>query len=337
MLTACLVAGMTVGWDSRIYNLRVADSNSTAWSGRIVRFDVDLVSVDADAGSMVLDWYVHDDSLCSDTQSPVCSVYVDIFFDSNLLRQLDSPVPSANDIPGPLFRWNASAPSDTRRNIAAFRTDLALLLDLDHSASNLQNYPFDIYSGELFVFAQQSDTNATVGVEIFSATGVAVGFKVVVQRNAENQLASQIDDILVVSRGSLVKAYAIVIVISLWIITLIFVLSSMISVVFGYRQPKEILLIPVTTLFAFTGLRSTMPGAPPGFGATIDYIGILPCLALIAVCAALTLGLLVFVDPQGNRKDLMEKKDIMDKHHDGGKEEEETGGDQYFSSEGVLM
>jgi len=38
------------------------------------------------------------------------------------------------------------------------------------------------------------------------------------------------------------------------------------SVFFSFRQKGEVLVIPVATLFAFTQLRQTMPGAPPGFG-----------------------------------------------------------------------
>ncbi len=38
------------------------------------------------------------------------------------------------------------------------------------------------------------------------------------------------------------------------------------TVVFGFRQRNEIFVVPIGTVFAFTELRSTMPGAPEGFG-----------------------------------------------------------------------
>ncbi len=38
------------------------------------------------------------------------------------------------------------------------------------------------------------------------------------------------------------------------------------TVGFGFQQRNEIVVIPVGTVFAFTQLRSTMPGAPEGFG-----------------------------------------------------------------------
>ena len=53
---------------------------------------------------------------------------------------------------------------------------------------------------------------------------------------------------------------------SLGIITLILLLVMLTCVFSGFRQKSEILIVPVATLFAFTQLRGSMPGAPPGFG-----------------------------------------------------------------------
>jgi hypothetical protein len=53
------------------------------------------------------------------------------------------------------------------------------------------------------------------------------------------------------------------------IITLVFVASTITTAVFGYAQKVELLVIPVPLLFAFTQLRSTMPGAPNGFGNSL--------------------------------------------------------------------
>ncbi|PBK88276.1 hypothetical protein ARMGADRAFT_1034234 [Armillaria gallica] len=61
-----------------------------------------------------------------------------------------------------------------------------------------------------------------------------------------------------------------------------------------YGQRNEIVIIPVGTVFAFTQLRSTMPGAPEGFG---DVLGVLPCLVLLSICAVTMVGMYVFTDP----------------------------------------
>lgn len=37
------------------------------------------------------------------------------------------------------------------------------------------------------------------------------------------------------------------------------------TVVFGFRQRNEIIVVPIGTVFTFTQLRSSMPGAPEGF------------------------------------------------------------------------
>ena len=52
----------------------------------------------------------------------------------------------------------------------------------------------------------------------------------------------------------------------LGLITLILLLVMLTCVFFGFRQRGEVLVIPVATLFAFTQLRASMPGAPDGFG-----------------------------------------------------------------------
>ena len=35
---------------------------------------------------------------------------------------------------------------------------------------------------------------------------------------------------------------------------------------------KELFVIPIASLFAFTSVRSNMPGAPPGFGEPYNLI-----------------------------------------------------------------
>lgn len=44
------------------------------------------------------------------------------------------------------------------------------------------------------------------------------------------------------------------------------------TVFFGFRQRNEIVVVPILTVFAFIQLRSTMPGAPEGFGASILFL-----------------------------------------------------------------
>lgn len=50
-------------------------------------------------------------------------------------------------------------------------------------------------------------------------------------------------------------------------------MASLMAVVLGKGVAAEVLVLPVATLFAFTQLRGTLPGAPPGFGASfVDFL-----------------------------------------------------------------
>lgn len=54
-------------------------------------------------------------------------------------------------------------------------------------------------------------------------------------------------------------------------ITITLLLICIISVVLGKGIEREVLVLPVTNLFVFTQLRSTLPGAPSGFGENLCF------------------------------------------------------------------
>ena len=58
---------------------------------------------------------------------------------------------------------------------------------------------------------------------------------------------------------------------SLGLITIILVLVMISTVFFNFKQRAEVLVVPVATLFAFTQLRASLPGAPAGFGTSIFF------------------------------------------------------------------
>ncbi|EAU87517.2 hypothetical protein CC1G_11189 [Coprinopsis cinerea okayama7 len=167
------------------------------------------------------------------------------------------------------------------------------------------NLFFDAYTAEIVLFAEEVGTNATVGVEIGDARGVAIGFETRVahihRRISPPEVA---DSTIILSRSILVKLYGIISTIAVWIVTLILSLVMITSVFFGYKQRPEVLLIPVATLFAFTTLRQSMPGAPEGFGHMMDLVGLVPCLALLAMTAACSLGVFLLSDPASTKREL---------------------------------
>ena len=89
-----------------------------------------------------------------------------------------------------------------------------------------------------------------------------------------------------VTRGPVVRLYAIFIVLVIcrylvvngavsasdWdclptgLVTLTFMATCLMCVFFGKGISSGVLVLPMGTLFAFTQLRSTLPGAPEGFG-----------------------------------------------------------------------
>ncbi|KAK0431767.1 hypothetical protein EV421DRAFT_1925569 [Armillaria borealis] len=110
-------------------------------------------------------------------------------------------------------------------------------------------------------------------------------------------------------RSTLIIGYCLVITVTFWMVTLMICLIMITTVVFGYRQRNKIVVVPIGTVFAFTQLRSTMPGAPDGFGAgaltqvptllgdILDFAGLLPCLVLLSICAVTMVGIYLFADP----------------------------------------
>ncbi|PBK88272.1 hypothetical protein ARMGADRAFT_1034230 [Armillaria gallica] len=105
------------------------------------------------------------------------------------------------------------------------------------------------------------------------------------------------------------------------LITLTICLVMIMTVGFGFQQRNKIVVVPVATVFAFTQLRASMPGAPEGFdmlfsfdsvtsshtsdpGDILDFLGVLPCLVLLSISAVTMVGIYLFTDPS---KDSREK------------------------------
>jgi len=149
------------------------------------------------------------------------------------------------------------------------------------------------------MFASLPDNVTFPQVGIVSTSGIAVGFKAELDANDSGAYDDgTYQSVLTITRGPVIRVYAIAIVIAIWLVTLTF-LATCVAVVFLHRSMSAtVLVLPIATLFAFTQLRSTLPGAPTGFGADIDFVGILPCLAIITFCAVLMTGIFLFGNPE---------------------------------------
>ncbi|KAJ6460554.1 hypothetical protein C8R45DRAFT_1108965 [Mycena sanguinolenta] len=90
-----------------------------------------------------------------------------------------------------------------------------------------------------------------------------------------------------IRRHVVVKISAFMILLINWLVALALLYMTVLSV-FGRRKlpgGMDSVTLPFAGLFALPSVRAVMPGNPP-FGCLIDFIGILPNLAIIAGCAS---------------------------------------------------
>ncbi|PBK68429.1 hypothetical protein ARMSODRAFT_958129 [Armillaria solidipes] len=88
------------------------------------------------------------------------------------------------------------------------------------------------------------------------------------------------------------------------------------TVVFDFRQRNEVIVVPIATVFAFTQLRSSMPGMPEGFGDILDFAGLLPCLILLSISAVTMVGIYLFADPDDSSHRTFTWDELVNALHD---------------------
>ncbi|SJL16605.1 uncharacterized protein ARMOST_20131 [Armillaria ostoyae] len=266
---------------------------------------------------MLVEWFVN-----ADTCKINCPE-VNIFFDTNLFSSDDSSDggPSSNNRPtDPIFVWNAtggmtvmgdSSYSDILGNSPMFCTKFNIYPLRNYSQHSLfishkslaYYYPFDVYWSGIFAFAQEASTNKSVNLALDSSSPLIVDLKIttdMMQTDPLEDIGIQkevIDAHVTLQRSNFVIGYCLVITLTFWMVTLTICFIMITTVFFGFRQRNEIVVVPIGTVFAFTQLRSSMPGAPEGFGDILDFVGLLPCLVLLSICAVTMAGIYLFADP----------------------------------------
>ncbi|KAK0215397.1 hypothetical protein IW262DRAFT_1299668 [Armillaria fumosa] len=251
----------TVWITSALWLRSVVDLDSFADvenTNRSLEFFVKLVSADILDGAMVAEWTVEKDT-CS---YPNCTE-VDIFFDiqeySNNNNQLTVQ---------PTFKYNPTTTGiGGKEDAPSFCTKLNLSTSDNykdsHSGRSSQSspiyYPFDRF------IAYEPDASRLIQMpdKFFLSDHrfaiVLAGHK----RGGETDW--NFDMNLSLQRSTLVMVYCLVITVTLWLVTLMISFIMIATVIFGFRKPNEIVVVPIGTVFAFTQLRSTMPGAPQEF------------------------------------------------------------------------
>ncbi|PBK88210.1 hypothetical protein ARMGADRAFT_1065641 [Armillaria gallica] len=199
----------------------------------------------------------------------------------------------SNDRPkDPIFTWNVTNwelgdhAFDPRNNVPTFRTNLVVHPNHNHAMSSshasLVYYPFDNYNTEVFAFSEDESMNKSVSLVLNSASALLPtslsGLKISTDSESESLAYSAvvkpgqrvIDVLVTIQRSNLAIGYCLIITLMFWLVTIMICLIMIATVVFGFRQRNEIVVIPVGTVFAFTQLRSSMPGAPEGFGDILE-------------------------------------------------------------------
>ncbi|KAK0229665.1 hypothetical protein EDD85DRAFT_851202 [Armillaria nabsnona] len=293
--------------------------NTGETDNRTVRLHGTLTSADIVQATMTVVWNVVSDSCDANCTN------VDIFFDTNMLRSNTGGLMSNNRPSVPTFLWNRTADlyDYPYANTATFPTDLNIYPQEDDTDdytvhASLVYYPFDQYRANIFAFAQDASNNDSVSLIIESTSGLVVDLDIKTEFiNNEHSFQEYIHEPLIylsvtLLRSTTLKAYCIIVVVTFWFITLMICLIVITTTVCGFRQRNEIFVAPIATVFAFTELRSSMPGAPEGFGSTLDFFGILPCLALLCIASAMIVGSYLFVDPDDTSRDKLTWDNFVD-------------------------
>ncbi|EMD37355.1 hypothetical protein CERSUDRAFT_83131 [Gelatoporia subvermispora B] len=313
-LAALVSISIGIGWSLRLRTFNGVNNNDADFGNDTnvwLLLEANLVNIDPTMQVMTLEWQIDDfvigftpngTAILCDQNAQSCPD-VNLYFDQNLLSS--SSTPASNIIgPQPVFTLNGTnwlslqKQTDERPNTARFRTDV-LIFD-DGTGRTAQSYPFEKYNAQLAMYAMTIPDNQTVGIFVDQTSGIAVGYNAkLTDSGVAFDNMTYIKDIEI-TRGPVIRVYAIFIVMAIWMVTLTFVVAGVAAVVLGKGTRAEVLVLPVATLFAFTQLRGTLPGAPAGFGADIDFVGILPCLALLTLCSVFMTAIFLFRNPEKN-------------------------------------
>ncbi|PCH43610.1 hypothetical protein WOLCODRAFT_164581 [Wolfiporia cocos MD-104 SS10] len=297
IMAAVISISIAVGWSLRIRPVPdegLDDTGITLHDNEIpykIELGANLIEVDTDKQTLTVDWRILNSTCPSDCPT------TKILIDSTILSDSSgsSTGGTLNDSFTSVYTYNRSF---VGRDLPIFRTKLIMTNFESWGGRSAQMYPFDRYTTRVSMSAITVD-GEHVALEISGSGGIAVGFNVELQ-NQHYQMGNRtgLMHLFIVTRAQVIRVYAILIVMAIWLITLTFIMACVTSVFFGKGIKGEVLVLPVATLFAFTQLRSSLPGAPSGFGAEIDFVGILPCLALLTFSAVLMCAIFLFRDPE---------------------------------------
>ncbi|KAF8804302.1 hypothetical protein BYT27DRAFT_7194475 [Phlegmacium glaucopus] len=257
-----------------------------------VSLTAEVTSVDPISRIIVMNWYPELTSInCSSEAAFVTDIYL-----SATLLDTSSPSWTAQPADTPAFRMNST---QICLNLIipnpSFRTVTKLIaskenLELQKIAeqSTIQSYPFDVYLAPFLLYTRNVETGVISALKISDSFGIAVNFEISLLSSEVNYNALEQNLLLylIIRRARATVIFVIVVAVTNWLTATAFLTISAATLV--YRPHKiyaEMFVVPVGALFAFTSIRANLPGAPAGFGATIDLFTILPVLIIMSFCS----------------------------------------------------
>ncbi|KAI0308657.1 hypothetical protein OF83DRAFT_1160372, partial [Amylostereum chailletii] len=285
------------------------------FKGRILSVELTLLTVSPATNTISFSWYIVDDTCSSkhhdllhDVESicPVVNIYLDM---NSVADRGHSEKPASNNIPEKsIFDWNASAPLAN----GYFAQEPLFFTSIRTGARNdtrgrhgTMSYPWDEYLAGIWINGLEDNPDRKkVAIKVAYTQGVQFGFSTTImprikldsmegagstKADIEWSMEGGTELFVLISRTWHVKAFVILIVGAMWTIDLLLLATTIRGVFFGYPIEAEVLVVPVSSLFAFTSLRSAMPGAPKDFGTVIDFVGTLPALTCLIITSALCL------------------------------------------------
>ncbi|TFK33428.1 hypothetical protein BDQ12DRAFT_766759 [Crucibulum laeve] len=298
LVVSCLVAFTIIASHLSVKPPHLFASNTFTVRSDIM-FALEIISADPIARTIEIDWYPEITTPCSAMPTLVADIYVDAEF-------LDTTSPSFSPQTPllPAYQINSSAYcvsgtpwTPVFRTVSKLRSvEADALSPIAVSSSSLQNYPFDVYFAPQHIRAINHETSAMVPVNVTRYFGVAVNFQLTIRSTYYGDTPhNEVFISLKIERSRATKVFVVIIAMTNWLIAIAFLTICVATQI--YDSPtiySEMFVIPVGAVLSLTSVRANLPGAPVGFGATIDSYSVLPVLVIMAICSFYLLVIILY-------------------------------------------
>ncbi|KAF8992226.1 hypothetical protein BDQ17DRAFT_1546559 [Cyathus striatus] len=264
-----------------------------------VPFVKEVISVDPIARTFTMDWYPQ--MSCPRPGENATEKVIDIYLDQGVI---DPGSPAFSILPpySPVYRLNITAICNSQvSTLLSFRTTSKLLNSnlapgfQGPLSSTLQNYPFDVYYAPFYIYGLDTDTGEYVALNVTRSFGEVVNFQISLYNSHTTIASPWLRYVLRVERSRATKIFVIMVGITNWLTAVAFILISVSTLIYhSHKIYSEMFVVPVGAVFAFTTIRAGFPGAPSGFGATIDLFTILPVLIIMSLCSFFLLLIILY-------------------------------------------